>query len=78
MTTWQTIAHPPRMMATPTRKVVMRAGMAKERCVKVYSTRAARKRGIERKKPPIATPRITVTRRRNDVEPGDPAHKEFA
>jgi len=59
-------------MAVPTQAVAIRAGGEKVRCVNVYKTIADRNIGIDRKKPPMATPRVTVTFWRKDVLPGVP------
>lgn len=59
-------------MAAPTHAVAMRAGGENVRCVNVYKTIADKNNGIERKNPPIATPLVTVTFCKKDVEPGVP------
>lgn len=59
-------------MAAPTHAVAMRAGGENVRCVNVYKTIAERNNGIDRKNPPMATPLVTVTFCKKDVEPGVP------
>jgi hypothetical protein len=63
------------MMAVPTQAVAIRAGGENDKCVNVNKTIADRNIGMDRKNPPIATPRVTVTFCKKDVLPGVPAYK---